>query len=218
MFSLLPIFSVRLSMSFINWSFLTNVTSVKVRNIHSFISSFSKMLRWRKSTFSLLKWCSLSSASHSLELLYLSSAQLLISLQSLEMALACRWTSEVAKEKIGIHFCLLLTDALEFGCQVSLRELLKEPTANASSHSTQRSQQASLLWEITHNDHVTSFLGSSSNWLSSFPAQTIVSLHPLHVVLIPNDIPLIVTEDQWFSTGKETRVNHSCSIWCFSCV
>lgn len=123
----------------------------------------------------------------------LSSALLVISLHSSfkDWVGACRWTLEVAKEIFCLHFCLLLTDPLGVEFLASLRELLpssfffslKEPTANESSHSTQRSQQDSLLsYEILRNGHITSYLGPFSDWLSSFLAESIVSLHPLHVV------------------------------------
>lgn len=40
---------------------------------------------------------------------------------------------------------------------------LKEPTANASSHSTQRSQDSLLSYEILRNGHITSYLGQFSD-------------------------------------------------------
>lgn len=108
------------------------------------------------------------------------------------MALAHRWTSKVAKETFGVHFCLPFTTAHGVRWLMSLGEFFtacflffdslsslssKRPTTYVSPHSSHRSQQ-----EILHSGHITSFLGPSSGWLSSFPAQCIVSFHPQHVL------------------------------------
>lgn len=178
-------------------------------------------------SFLMLKWGSLSSSSHGLDLLYLlccGAASLQLSWSSpsthpfqddcgllvdiggckgniwcpiLLAVNQCTWGRVPAKPRGVTAFFLFFSLSL------------KEPTANASSYSTQCSQQESLLWEILRNGHI--LLGAIL-WLASQLSSRVYCLHPPTPcspvdILLLNDsrleIGLTVAEDHWICLGSQ---------------
>lgn len=130
-----------------------------------------------------------------------------------QLALACLWTLEVAKEIFGVFLCWLFTNGQGFGSLMSLKGFftaffLSFDLCSSSSQKERIAYGIPLDPAFTASFAVIDLTVSTSDWLSSFPAQLIVSFQPSsHVLQLRSSSQISAADWDEISSSMESPLS-----------